>query len=193
MSFDLATDQMYALDIAIVNALNDTGVDEVHIEQNITDAVVVFLPNPHVMSGTPTLAIHALLAEKDVAVVSTDKDVMGMIRIVFGRAADGTITPAIVKTTHDAILDDWFLCCGKNTNIIMGNVRDDRKNRWPDGTLIHTSALQTGTVVAEGAIVNTLRTAYLLGRKKQDSEVTDREKIGSVLLGHPAIALQVRN
>jgi len=193
MAFDLASNPMTALNSALIDVLRDAGVDEGRIDQNPADAVLIFKPAGRITSGAAILAVHALLAEKGVAVVSTDSDRMGMIRIVFGRADDGTITPPIVKDTHDAILDDWFLCCATSTSLIVGTVRDDAKGRWPDGTTIHTSPLQTDTVVGEGVVVHTLRTAYLLGRQKQDGDLTAEDKLGSVLIGHPALALQVRN
>lgn len=191
--FDLASHPMTALNSAIMSTLDGAGIHEGFIEQNAADAVLIFKPVGRVTSGAAILAVHALLAEKGVAVVSTDMDRAGMIRIVFARASDGTIGAPVKKGVHDAVLEDWFLGHDGASSVIYGIISSDSKGRWPDGTMIATSPLQNGTFTKEGLIVHTLRTAYLLGRPRQDSDISDMERLGTLLVGYPALAMQVRN
>lgn len=45
---------------------------------------------------------------------------------------------------------------------VIGVIRGDRKNRWEDGTLIITSMIGEGEVIAPGAIIRTLNSTYRL-------------------------------
>jgi hypothetical protein len=193
MAFDLATNPMTRLNVALRTALEDAGIDDGAIEQNPTDAALVFTPKGRMITGPAILAAHSAIAADDVAVISTDLDRNGKVRIVFARAADGTTTPPVAKETHDAVLDDWFLGHDGATGIVYGVVSGDSKGRWPDGTTIATSPLQAGTVAAEGVVVHTLRTAYLLGRPRTAEDLTDGEIIGSAINGYPALHMRVVN
>lgn len=193
MAFDLAAHPMTRLNVALRIALEEAGIDDGAIEQNPTDATLVFTPKGRMATGPAILAAHSLLTAENVAVVSTDLDRKGKVRIVFARAADGTTRAPAVKETHDAVLDDWFLGHDGATGIVYGVVSGDSKGRWADGTTIATSPLQSGTVAAEGAVVHTLRTAYLLGKPRNGEDLTDAEKIGSLIAGYPAIAMRVMN
>lgn len=193
MAFDLATHPMTRLNIALRTALDEAGIDDGAIEQNPSDAALVFTPKGRMATGPAILAAHSLLAAENVSVVSTDLDRDGKVRIVFARAADGTTTAPIAKGAHDAVLDDWFIGHDGATSIVYGVVSGDSKGRWADGTTIATSPLQAGTVAAEGAVVHTLRTAYLLGTPKKAEDLTEGEKIGSMITGYPAIAMLTMN
>lgn len=50
--------------------------------------------------------------------------------------------------------------------IIWGNVYDDSRGRFPDGTLIHTSDIDVKELsnASEGECVDTLNSRYLLGK-----------------------------
>lgn len=49
--------------------------------------------------------------------------------------------------------------------VIWGEVTGDIHNRFPDGTMIHTSGIRS-RVIKEGDIVTTRNSTYLLGREK---------------------------
>lgn len=58
-------------------------------------------------------------------------------------------------------LEYWYY--SPTTLRIAGHIYDDPDTRWPEGTQIHTSRVVPGEFV-EGQIVNTLNSAYLLGK-----------------------------
>jgi hypothetical protein len=193
MEFDLASSPMTSINTAIMTALDAAGIRTGRIDQNASDAVVVFTPTDRLETGIAMLTVHEILKGMDVAVVSTDQDPDLTIRIVFARAADGSITPPVAKEEHDAVLDDWFVATNGATSRVVGGVRGDSKNRWPDGTTICTSPLQNGTQVGEGRVVHTLRTAYLLGRRKPDSEIDRADVIKCILIGHTPVGMPTRH
>lgn len=69
-------------------------------------------------------------------------------------------------------LCNWFkqeITAG--THIIWGNIEDDIYERFPDGTLIHTSEIDTKkySTSSEGDIITTLNSTYLLGVSMADN------------------------
>lgn len=67
----------------------------------------------------------------------------------------------------DAELHDWVLVCWRCPSgdwpVIVGRVRNDRKGRFADGRLIHTSAVVSPPAeISSGRIIRTLNTRYLL-------------------------------
>lgn len=170
-----------------MTALDAAGIEIGRIDQNPSDAIVVFRPTNRLETGIATLTVHEVLKNMGVGIVSTDQDRDLTIRIVFARAADGTIKAPVPKEDHDAVLDDWFVATNGATSLVVGNVRGDSKGRWPDGTTIRTSPLQNGTEVGEGRVVHTLRTAYLLGRQKPDADIDRADVINCILIGHEPV------
>lgn len=49
-------------------------------------------------------------------------------------------------------------------NIIWGHIFDDVRGRFVNGTLIHTSSLNSKPPFKEGSVVKTLNSKYLLGK-----------------------------
>ena len=64
-------------------------------------------------------------------------------------------------------LEDWYAYhyCGTHM-VLWGRVFDDIKERFQDGLMIHTSAIECDDVSSfhEGDVVTTLNSTYLLGR-----------------------------
>ena len=63
---------------------------------------------------------------------------------------------------HDAELRDWAVCRIDGFVVLVGRIFADKKQRWPDGRLIQTSALLTPAAAKEGNVVATLNSHYLL-------------------------------
>lgn len=67
-----------------------------------------------------------------------------------------------------ARIENWAF--NKKQNVIIGDIYDDIYCRWRDGTLITTSLLKPMSMQVsspkEGAIMETLNSSYLLGKKK---------------------------
>jgi hypothetical protein len=62
-----------------------------------------------------------------------------------------------------AELHNWFKeYITPDALILWGNVYDDTRHRWPDGTHIHTSRVTNG-IFKKGDIIETLNSTYLLG------------------------------
>jgi hypothetical protein len=65
-----------------------------------------------------------------------------------------------------SIIESWKRIVDKKDVVIIGNVYGD--SRWPDGTMIRTSALLPMSMQAhtpkEGYTINTLNSTYLLGK-----------------------------
>ena len=80
-----------------------------------------------------------------------------------------TIAPAASGQRYDAVLRDWIILplpAYPGTHLLVGIVTSDRKNRFPDGRCIHTSAIVTPLEkIVEGAVAETLNTRYLLGEE----------------------------
>lgn len=78
-------------------------------------------------------------------------------------------TPAASERQYDGVLHDWIILPLPDypgTQLLVGVVTNDRKNRFADGRCIHTSAIVTPLEqVVEGAVVDTLNTRYLLGEE----------------------------
>jgi hypothetical protein len=72
----------------------------------------------------------------------------------------------------DGHLEDWSPCSNPfDLDFVVGIVTGDRKERFPDGTLMTTSMLTTPRNGLEaGAIIETQNSRYRLGRRA--SEVT---------------------
>ena len=64
-----------------------------------------------------------------------------------------------------ARLEHWYW--DKHHNIIYGYIYEDTRDRWWDGARIHTSLITSHTKghAAEGDIVTTLNSTYLLGKE----------------------------
>lgn len=81
------------------------------------------------------------------------------------------MTQALIEP-HDAVLTDWVIGHDGAGAILLGTILEDRKGRFVDGRPVHTSYLQTGAKgIVEGAVVRTLNTRYLLGRKAEKPSV----------------------
>ena len=71
-------------------------------------------------------------------------------------------------------LEDWYIAgsisdwedASKYIGFIWGTIYDDAKNRFPDGSIIHTSAIWKNKLenLKEGDIVETQFSSYLLGK-----------------------------
>ena len=63
-----------------------------------------------------------------------------------------------------ARLENWIK--DANFNIIWGNIYDDSKKRWVDGTPMHTSFIEGLGEMSpkEGDIITTLNSKYILGK-----------------------------
>lgn len=62
-------------------------------------------------------------------------------------------------------LEGWVV--DQTYPVVWGRIFGDTKGRFPDGTFIHTSvvtALYEGATLVEGQIIETLNSAYLLGK-----------------------------
>lgn len=68
---------------------------------------------------------------------------------------------------YDAELRDWAFTRIGEATVAFGRVFADRKERWPDGYAIATSAVLAG-LQREGAIIRTQNTRYLLSGPKGD-------------------------
>ena len=79
--------------------------------------------------------------------------------------------PAASGRRYDAVLHDWIILplpAYPGTNLLVGIVTNDRKNRFTDGRCIHTSAIVTPLEeIVEGAVAETLNTRYLLGEERE--------------------------
>ena len=62
---------------------------------------------------------------------------------------------------HDAELRFWWRHRINGFLVLVGAIFGDRKGRWPDGRIIHTSVLLSADP-REGAVVNTANSSYLL-------------------------------
>lgn len=60
-------------------------------------------------------------------------------------------------------LEDWYV----DGPVIWGSIYEDVRERWPDGTHIHTSNVCIGDI-KEGGVIETLNSTYLLGRQRSE-------------------------
>ena len=69
----------------------------------------------------------------------------------------------------DGLLENWFL----NGSIVHGKIYNDRKKRFEDGRSIHTSTIveASATELAEGVIIETRNSVYLLGKPYKVTKV----------------------
>ena len=86
------------------------------------------------------------------------------------RTSRPNLTSARSGRQYDAVLHDWIILPlpdYRGTHLLVGIVTNDRKNRFADGSCIHTSAIVTPLEqVIEGAVAETLNTRYLLGEER---------------------------
>uniref|UniRef100_A0AB74ULT3 Uncharacterized protein n=1 Tax=Caulobacter phage BL57 TaxID=3348355 RepID=A0AB74ULT3_9VIRU len=94
---------------------------------------------------------------------------------------------------YDACLTNWVLGLSRTqavvtpdglvpAHVVVGEVLEDRKGRYPNGRLIHTSALLTPKEgIQAGEVVQTLNSRYLLGRPAD--LMTPRLFLGTLLAG----------
>lgn len=84
-----------------------------------------------------------------------------------------------------ARLENWRLD-GFGFDIIWGEIYDDSKGRFPDGTTIHTSSIpgykEKAKKFKKGDRVQTLNSVYLLGNKKRKSRKTSALRFRDALL-----------
>lgn len=73
----------------------------------------------------------------------------------------GARSPQISPRDHDAELREWGFSRQGGVLVAFGRVYDDRRQRWPDGYAISTSAV-TGGGRKQDAVVSTRNTRYLL-------------------------------
>ena len=70
--------------------------------------------------------------------------------------------------TITARIEDWAY--HKKSNTIIGHIYDDANGRFPYGAFIQTSTLKAMSMQEsspkEGAVMQTLNSAYKLGKKK---------------------------
>ena len=64
-------------------------------------------------------------------------------------------------------LENWYVDIIFDKFIINGDIYKDNKNRWPDGTFIHTSSVISPSKeeCKEGIAITTKHSTYLLGKK----------------------------
>jgi hypothetical protein len=63
-------------------------------------------------------------------------------------------------------LENWTHISGK---VIYGNVYNDARERFPDGTFMRTSRIVSPLEnLREGQVIITLNSRYLLGKKKME-------------------------
>ena len=73
-----------------------------------------------------------------------------------------------LKARTTGRLENWQY--SKTNNIIYGEIYDDVRGRWVDGTPIHTSNIpngRRGVDFKEGEIIYTLNSTYLLGKEDE--------------------------
>jgi len=63
-------------------------------------------------------------------------------------------------------LQEWYLQTIGNAIIVWGFIYGDVKQRWCDGTYIHTSAVINTEDIKEGGIIRTLNSVYKLGEPR---------------------------
>ncbi len=67
-----------------------------------------------------------------------------------------------------ARLENWTKYIIGNSYVYTGLIYEDKKGRWPDGTMITTSRVKGVTNTNEGStILNTLNSSYLLGKPNE--------------------------
>lgn len=73
------------------------------------------------------------------------------------------------KEVVTATLEQWYP--DKYYRILWGNIKDDVRSRWADGTKIHTSFIPDTDLrtLKEGDLVVTLNSVYLLGGRYEPS------------------------
>lgn len=73
-----------------------------------------------------------------------------------------------------ATLENWTPQVYENRDeyVIWGHIEGDSRERWPDGTYIHTSGIHTKNhnpdSLKEGDVIHTRNSTYKLGRRKSD-------------------------
>lgn len=84
---------------------------------------------------------------------------------------------AVLNTMLVGQLEEWQFSGG----VVWGKIYGDRKNRFPDGSYIHTSlVLECSTrQMKEGSIIETRNSIYRLGKpaveEKEDGKVLDQQ------------------
>ncbi|PCJ96735.1 MAG: dCMP hydroxymethylase [Hyphomicrobiales bacterium] len=68
-------------------------------------------------------------------------------------------------TEYDAKLENWVLVETPNDSYLLGNVFDDKKNRFPNGYCVRTTDVASTDPIAKGTIVRTKNSSYLLGNE----------------------------
>ena len=65
-----------------------------------------------------------------------------------------------------ARLENWHAYFGQT---LAGEIYDDVRNRWEDGTFIHTSYIEDNEYnkAEEGVVIHTMNSVYLLGKKQK--------------------------
>jgi hypothetical protein len=90
------------------------------------------------------------------------------------RLSSVTVERMKMERDYDAILSDWVICIAPTGAMFLaGKLTADRRGASRDGTYISTSAVQSSPErVADGSIVQTLDTRYLLtDRYSVDDEI----------------------
>jgi hypothetical protein len=73
-------------------------------------------------------------------------------------------------------LENWFLSERAHGTVLVGDVYDDIKDRFVDGTWIHTSKLEEGYVLGEGELVKTMFSSYLLGKEMDGHDEVNHDQ-----------------
>ena len=70
---------------------------------------------------------------------------------------------------YTARLENWFV--DNKSGCLIGDIYDDENNRWTNGQKIKTSKMQPMSLQTEtpkeGALISTMNSTYLLGKKGQ--------------------------
>ena len=65
-------------------------------------------------------------------------------------------------------LENWYTShYGEDIYVVVGEIYEDKWNRWPDGYLIHTSLVRShkSNELKEGLVITTNNNEYELGKK----------------------------
>lgn len=78
-------------------------------------------------------------------------------------------------------IDSWLVDqASKNEYVIMGFIRDDVYDRWPDGTFFHTSGIANKShpvhALKPGSVVKTRNSTYVLGEPFKAKELSEDDK-----------------
>lgn len=73
-----------------------------------------------------------------------------------------------IKEEITGRLENWYVSQVTEKELVVnGNIYNDIRNRWEDGTHIHTSGVKNSWF-EEGDLIDTRNSIYLLGKKYKE-------------------------